>query len=148
MNTKNFLIGGIVGGLIFFLLGYLFYGVIFNQYFLDHPGTATNVARAMDQMQWWALILGNILEGFVLSYIFVKAGVATLSSGLTTGGIVGLLIGASIGLIMYGTTNMYSKHSMVADIGITTVRFAIAGAVIAVVLGMINKRTTVNTTTV
>ena len=148
MNTKNFIIGGIVGGVLFFFLGWLFYGNLMTQYFLDHPGTATNVDRPADQMQWWALILGNILEGFVLSYIFVKSGVATLSAGLITGGIVGFLMGASIDLIMYGTTNMYSKHALVADIAVNIVRFAIGGAVIGAILGMMNKRTTVTNVTV
>ena len=68
MNTKNFLIGGLVGGVVYFLLGWLFYGNLMHQYFADHPGTATNVDRVMDQFEWWALGLGNLLFGFLLAY--------------------------------------------------------------------------------
>lgn len=139
MNTKNFLIGGIVGGVIFFLLGWLFYGNLLAQYFHDHPGTATNVERAMDQFQWWALILGNLFSGFLLAYIFSKAGVSTLSAGLVTGAIIGFLMSSSIDLIMYATTNISSKRAMVADIATFTVMSAIAGAVIGAVTGMANK---------
>ncbi len=148
MNTKNFLIGGIVGGVVFFLLGYLFYGVLMAGYFHDHPGTAIGVEKPMDQIIWWALILGNLLSGFLLAYIFLKSGVSTLSSGLITGGVVGLLMSAAFDLIMYATTNMASKHAVAADICISVVMSAIAGAVIGAVIGMLNKSGTVvsNTT--
>lgn len=136
MNTKNFLLGGIVGGVVFFLLGWLFYGNLFANYFHENPGTATNVDKVMDQIEWWALALGNLLTGFLYAYIFAKSGVSTLMSGLITGGIVGLLMGASIDLIMYGVSNIMSKHTLVADIGISTAMGAIAGAVIGAVMGM------------
>jgi hypothetical protein len=148
MNTKNFLIGGIVGGVVFFLLGYLFYGVLLTDFFHNHPGTATNVDREMDQFQWWALILGNLLFGFFLAYVFTKAGVATLTPGLITGGILGFLVSASIDLIMYGTTNISSKQMMAADIATTTVMAAIAGAVVGAVIGMLNRTPTVTSTNV
>src|SRR5450759_2816850 len=62
MNTKKFLIGGIVGGVVYFLLGWLVYGHLLTNYFHDHSGNATGVERDMDQMIWWALILGNLLS--------------------------------------------------------------------------------------
>lgn len=141
MNTKNFLIGGIVGGVAYFLLGWLIYGNLMNQFFHDHPGTATNVERAMDQFEWWALALGNLLFGFLLAYVFAKSGVSSLTSGLITGGIVGLLACSAIDLMMYGTTNIMSKRAMVADIAVFTVMSAIVGAIIGAVLGMANKST-------
>ena len=144
MNTKNFLIGGIVGGVVFFLLGWLFYGNLMANYFHEHPGTATNVDRLMDQFEWWALALGNLLTGFLIAYVFAKSGVATLASGLITGGILGFLMSSSIDLIMYGTTNILSKHGLVADIATFTVMAAIAGAVVGAINGMLN-RTTVTT---
>lgn len=147
MNTKNFLIGGVVGGVVYFLLGWLFYGNLMHQYFVDHPGTATNVDRVMDQFEWWALGLGNLLFGFLLAYVFAKSGVSTLMSGLITGGIVGLLACAAIDFTMYGTTNITSKHAVAADVATFTVMSAIVGAVIGAVNGMLNK-TTVTTTSV
>ncbi|MDQ6756115.1 MAG: hypothetical protein M3004_04185 [Bacteroidota bacterium] len=139
MNTKKLIIGGIVGGVVYFLLGWLFYGNLFLQYFHDHPGTATGVDKPMDQFLWWALILGNVLAGFLLAYIFLKSGVSTLSSGLITGGILGLLMSSSYDLMMYATTNIVSKHIVFADVAIYTVMSAITGAVIAVVMGMSNR---------
>ena len=139
MNTKNCIIGGIVGGIVYFLLGWLFYGNLLTQYFHDHMGSATGVEKPMDQMVWWALIAGNIVSGFLLAYVFSKSGVATLSSGLITGGILGLLMSASFDLIMFATTNITSKHAMLADIATFTVMSAITGAIVAAIMGMGKK---------
>src|SRR5437868_14792243 len=107
MNTKKILIGGIVGGVVFFFLGWLFYGVLLHQYFIDNAGSAYSPAidKTMEQFAWWALILGNLVSGFLLAYVFSKAGVGTLSSGLITGGVIGLLMSASYDLVMFATTN-------------------------------------------
>jgi uncharacterized membrane protein len=145
MNTKKFLIGGIVGGVVYFLLGWLFYGHLLAQYFQGHPGTATGVDRAMDQFIWWALILGNLLSGFLLAYVFSKSGVSSLSSGLITGCILGFLMSSSFDLIRYATSNIISKHWACADVATFTVISAITGAVVGAVMGMGNKTTVSNT---
>lgn len=147
MNTKNFLIGGLVGGVLFFLLGWLFYGTLLAQYFMDHPGTATNVARAEEDMVWWALILGNILLGFLFAYIFTRIGVSTVTNGLITGGIIGFLMCVSIDLTMYGTTNINSKSAMAADIAAFTVMSAIVGAVLGAIFNKLNRTDVVHHTT-
>ena len=139
MNTKNFIVGGLIGGVVYFLLGWLFYGNLMNQFFIDHPGTATNVDRPMDQFVWWSLGLGNLLFGFLLAYVFARSGVATLTSGLIVGGIVGFLACAAIDFTMYGTTNIASKQMVAADIAVFTVMSAIVGAIIGAVNGMLNK---------
>ena len=144
MNTKKFLIGGIVGGVVYFLLGWLFYSNLLAQYFHDHPGTVI-ADKPMDQFIWWALILGNLLSGFLLAYVFSKSGVSSLSSGLITGGILGFLMSSSYDLIMYATTNITSKHAMLADVATFTVISAITGAVVGAVMGMGNKTTVSNT---
>lgn len=141
MNMKKLLIGGIAGGILYFFLGYLFYGNLLNQYFKDHMGSATGVDRAMDQFQWWALILGNVLSGFLIAYIFFKSAVASLASGLVVGGIVGFLMSCSYDLIMYATTNLTSKHAILADVATFTVMSAIVGAVVGAVMGMGNRTT-------
>lgn len=141
MNTKNLIVGGIVGGVVYFLLGWLFYGNLLHDYFKENPGTATNVNRTMEEMVWWALIAGNLLFGFLLSYVFSKSGVASISSGMVTGGIIGLLACSGVDLVMYATTNIDSKRAIAADIATFTVMSAITGAVVGAVLGMLNRKT-------
>ncbi|HVZ97387.1 MAG TPA: hypothetical protein VG847_10960 [Chitinophagaceae bacterium] len=137
MNAKKFLIGGIAGGVVYFLLGYLFYGNLFSDFFSKNGGTATGVSRAMDQFVWWALILGNIIAGCVLSYVFIKANVTTVGSGLITGLILGFLISASYDLTMYATSNIMNHKAVLADIAVFAIMSAIAGAVTGWICGRI-----------
>jgi phosphate/sulfate permease len=143
MNTKNFFIGGITGGIVFFLLGWLFYGHLLTEFF--HNNESIN-EMPMEKFKWWALILGNIFSGLLLAYVFTKSGISTASSGLVTGGIIGFLMASAIDLVMFGTTMMLNKNSLMADIAVMTVISAIAGAVIGAVIGMLNKTDTATRT--
>ncbi|MGN6248463.1 MAG: DUF2177 family protein [Ginsengibacter sp.] len=139
MNTKNFFLGGIAGGAAFFLLGYLFYGTLFSDFFSKNAGSATGVARQMDQFVWWALILGNLLFGFLLSYVENKANIRTLGAGLVAGAILGILFAASYDFTSYGTSNLMTMKSVLADIVILGIMAAISGAIVGLVRGMMGK---------
>ena len=139
MNTKKFLIGGIIGGIVYFLLGYVFYGKLLSDFFHNNAGTASNVDRAMDQFMWWSLALGNVFGGCLLSYVFVKSNVNSVGSGLVTGAGVGLLAAASYDFISYGVSNLMTTTSVLGDIGTFTVMSAITGAIVGWVCGLIGK---------
>ena len=137
MNIKKLLMGGIAGGIAFFLLGWLIYGKLLMGFMTAHPGLAGNVGRAEPDFMY--LIIGNLAMGFLFAYIFVKSGVTSLASGLVTGGIVGLLMGISVDCVTYATTTIASKTAMAADVAALTVMSAIGGAIIASVIGMGTK---------
>ena len=146
MNAKKFLIGGLVGGIIYFLLGWLFYGNLLSDFFHKNAGTATGVDRAMDQFEWWSLALGNLLSGCLLSYVFVKSNVGSAGSGLVTGAAIGLLTAASHDFIMYGVSNLMNTTAVLAGIGTFTLMSAITGAIVGWVCGFIGKTSVTNTT--
>src|SRR5580692_9390379 len=106
MNTKKFLLGGLVGAIVYFFLGYLFYGKLLSDFFMKNAGTATGVMRSMDQFLWWSLVLGNLCMGFLLAFVFVKSGVKSAGAGLLTGLIIGLLSGGSYDFISLATSNV------------------------------------------
>ena len=139
MNTKKFLIGGLVGGIVYFFLGYLFYGKLLSDFFQKNAGTASGVDRAMDQFEWWALILGNILSGCLLSYVFGKSNVSSVGSGLATGAAIGLLTAAAHGFITYGVSNLMTTTGLLGDICTFTVISGITGAVVGWVCGLVGK---------
>lgn len=139
MNTNKFLLSGIAGGVVYFLLGWLAYGMLLMDFFTKHAGPAIGVARASTNLLYLYLILGNLLFGFLLAYIFSKAGIATVSNGFVTGAIVGFLASASYDCVSYATTWVSSRTSVVADIAVFTVMSAVAGAVVAMVAGMGKK---------
>ena len=139
MSTKRFLAGTLAGAVVFFFLGYLFYGLLLQNFMKENAGTATNVQRDMNNYVWWALIAGNILMGALLSYVINKSNAASAQSGLKRGFIVFLLIGASMDMVMYATTNLSTYKAMGADIATMAVMGGIAGAVTGWVCAMVGK---------
>ncbi len=143
MNTKRFLLGGIAAGVTYFLLGWLFYGNLLTNFFKDNMGSATGVERDPDNMIFWALILGNLVWGFLLAYVFEKAGTRSFVSGFTTGAVTGFLVMSGVDLILYGTTNLMNTTALGVDIAVFTIISAIAGGAAGAVMGKGNRTTTV-----
>mgnify|MGYP000890038707 CR=1 FL=1 len=135
MDIKKLAIGGIVGGILFFLLGWLIYGMLLMDFMKNHPGVVSGYNKAEPDMLY--LAIGNLISGLLMAYIFTKAGVNTLMSGLITGLVVGLLMATSMDCIMYATTNLVSKNMMMADVLASTAMSAVTGAVVGLVLGKI-----------
>jgi len=133
MSTKKFLTGGIVGAIVFFLLGYLVYGVLLADFMKTNAGSATGVEREMSQMIWWSLILGNLCIGFLLSYVLQRANASSASEAAGISAVVGLLMSSGHDFIMYATSNIANLTGVIADIAAFTVMSAISGAVIALV---------------
>jgi len=132
MNAKKFLMSGIAGSVVYFLLGYLAYGILFKDAMMS---TVAGVDRSMEDMVWWSLIAGNVAFGFLLAYIIGKTGNTSIAGGAITGAVVAFLMSCGMDLIMHATTNLVSKNMMIYDVLISVLMFAITGAVIAIVWG-------------
>ena len=134
MDTKKFLIGTVVGGFTYFILGYLFYGLLFMDYFNGNLGSATGVYKT-DDLIWWSLLLGNFAGAGLLTYIFLMwAHISTFQSGLRAGTVIGLLMTLSWDLISYATSNILNLQASLMDVVIGTIMTAIAGGAIGAVL--------------
>ena len=135
MNTNKLLLSGVAGGVAFFLLGFLVYGVLLMKFFEANAGTATGVMK--EPMDWWALILGNLAWGFLLAVICLRwANISTFATGLRAGAIIGLLTGLSFDLMIYGTSNLSFLTGTIVDVLIFTALSAVAGGVVGLVIGM------------
>ena len=139
MDIKKLFIGGIVGGILFFGLGYLIYGNLLAGFMQKHPGTATGVGRAMEDFQFLYLAIANLALGFMLAFVFAKSNVNSVAGGIVTGGIIGALVSVGYDCMTYATTNVTSKTAMAADVAATTVMCAIVGAVLGMLMGMGKK---------
>lgn len=136
MGANKILISGLVSGIAVFLMGYLLYGVIFMSTMETMTGSASGVMKEMDAMVWWALIIGNLLWGFLLAYIFgTWANISTFMGGLKGGAIIGLLAAAAFDLTMFATANIMSLSGTILDIVIFTVIMAVGGGVAGWMLG-------------
>lgn len=138
MNTNKFLMGTVAGGITFFLVGFIIYGLALMSFFEAHAGSATGVAKA--DMVWWALILGNMSSAALLSYIFLKwANISSFGSGASAAAIIGFFMSLSYDMVNFATTNAMDMTGAFADVVVSVVYFAIGGGVIGAVLGMGKK---------
>ncbi|MFI5185889.1 MAG: hypothetical protein ACHQF0_04145 [Chitinophagales bacterium] len=134
MNSK-FIVGGIVGGIAYFILGWVIYGMLLKDFFTSNGATM----KPNSDMVWWALIVGNLAMGFLLAYVIGK-GSASAGSGAATGFVLGLLITVGYDLIMYATAaNAGTLKGIAADIAVSAVLSAIVGAIVGAVMGMSKK---------
>jgi hypothetical protein len=135
MNIKKLAIGGITAGIVFFLLGWLIYGILLMDFMKAHPGTMGGFNKAAPDLLWVAV--GNLLSGFLMAYIFTKANVNTLANGFITGAVVGVLMAAAHNCIDYGLTNLLSKKMIMADVLGALVLSGVTGAITGLVMGKI-----------
>ena len=135
MDTKKFTIGTLVGGIAYFLLGYLFYVVALAGFFKSHSNPSSP-ERAMADFVWWAMILGNLALAALLSWIILKMGnVNSFSKGARLGLAVGFFAQLSRDMIAYATANMMDLTGMLSDVVVAAILAAIVGGIIAVVIG-------------
>ena len=136
MTTKNRLLATLVGFIVLFLLGWLIYGMLLMDFYGNNSGSASGVMRADDEMIWWALILGNLFQAYLLVYIFGNwANITTFSDGLKAGAIIGLIMGLAFNFTMYGTSNIMNMTSALVDPFVSAVMMAITGGVVGFMLG-------------
>ncbi len=120
MNVKNFIIGGIVGGIVDFLMGWLVYGILLKDTFPKPEG-----AGAENMM---FIFLGCMSFGFLISYVFSQGeGISTIAAGIKMAIGIALFMGLCNSFFM----NMYKET---IDIKLTAIDI-IAGMVLATVVG-------------
>jgi len=127
MKTKNFLVAGIVGGIVDFLLGWLFYGIIF-------VNTFPQPEESSETMLF--IFLGCITFGLFIAYIYTQwAQISTAVTGAKAGAIIGLFVGLFFNFFNMAMGPETTLQLAALDVGISVVMTAIIGAVIGLVNG-------------
>lgn len=134
MNTNRILLAGIAGGVTFFILGFLVYGMLLMKFFAANVGTAQGVMK--DPPEFWALAVGNLAWGFLLAIVFGRwAGIKTFSTGAMAGAVIGALMSATYNFNALGTTNITTLNAVLVDIVVFAVMNILIGGVVGWVLG-------------
>ncbi|WP_333879437.1 hypothetical protein [Flavobacterium sp.] len=128
MNVKNFIVGGIVGGITDFLMGWLLYGMLLKDYFPKPEGAG--------EENLVFIFLGCMSFGFMLSFIFNQGeGISKCVPGVKLAAGIALFM-ALCNNFFYNMYNQTINWQMVAtDVVVSIVIASIVGAVIAVVNG-------------
>ncbi len=128
MNTKSFFLSGIVGTIVCFLLGFLFYGLLFTDIYPESPN---------ESMLF--IFLGCLFYAFTFALIFNRwAHISTFDSGAKAGFLIGLLWSLSMNFFMYASIDVLASNFAIS-IAIDTVSAAIMGGVIALVVGKVKS---------
>jgi hypothetical protein len=139
MNTRV-IVAAVAGGAALFLFGFLIFGLLLDP-MVFRPNSNVYAGLMKDPPDWLPLILANIVNGFLLAYIFDKmAGIRTAVAGASAGAVLSFLI--SLGRILFFAAFMnLSKNYMpaIADLLGSIVLGAVSGAVIGWVLGAMSK---------
>ena len=129
MNTKKIVVGSLAGGLAYFLLGWVVYGILMKDY------CATNlnqeVIRKPEEMILWAIGVSNIAFAMLLALIFSWSNTSSILNATKMAAIIGLLVSISIDLSFYAMTTMYQSRSIIiVDVIVNTILTAIVGAIV------------------
>jgi hypothetical protein len=130
MNKSKFFTGGIIGGILSFVLSWLIWGVLLKSFMEDHSNTASGVFRGTDEIIWWALITGNLAAGFLLSYVVSKSGATGFNSGAVAGAITGLLLIVTADCLIYAQVKLWDSSVILYDAVAGTMLGAIVGGII------------------
>lgn len=129
MNVKNFLLAGIAGGITDFLLGWLFYGMLFHDFFGGQEPNLTYI------------FAGCMTFGFLLSYIYVGwTGINTLMAGLKAGLGIGLIMGLMNNFFRIAMDGGGIDQMFGVDVVICLVIGMGVGAVVGAVNGGLSKK--------
>lgn len=120
---------GIAGGVIFFLLGWLFYGIILMDFLSENSGLPASLQKRIPDML--PLAVANLAWGFLYALVLGRWGTQlTIMQGVKHGALLALLVALFIDLSLYATTTIIDFKCLVADIIAMTIIGAIGGAAI------------------
>ena len=126
--------GTLFGGIVYFLIGWLVYGILLMDFFSANMNQCA--ARPAGDMIWWAIIVSNFSAALLLTLILKWSGAKGILDGLKTGALFGFLFALTIDLSSWSMTTMYSKFGvLVADVAVSTVVLGILGMAIVLLWG-------------
>ncbi len=126
--------GTFFGGIAFFFLGWLVWGILLAGIMESMYNPALN--RPDNEMIWWAMIVSNLTLALMVTLILNWASAKGVMDGLKIGAIVGLLYALSVDLSIFSmTTTINNLTGVIIDALAYTVLTAIIGLVVVLTWG-------------
>ena len=134
MDTKKLVLSTLAGTVACFLLGWLFYGIIFagvfDQFTNDIPGFELEEPR----MIGW--VLSSLTWALLLAIIYTRwASISTFGTGLIAGAVIGLLTALTFDFNFYAMTNLATMPGYLLDAVVYAVMSGLVGGVVGWTIG-------------
>jgi len=129
MDPKRLVIGSVVGMIMLNLMGFLLWEVTLGDYMRSHSAGFVGLEREMPIV--WALLLGTLLWGALLTMILDWTGSASTAAGARTAAMAGVLLVGGIDFIYFAFYDGMDLVGVVADVCLSALQFAVTGALIA-----------------
>ncbi|MDA9572217.1 hypothetical protein N9R44_02500 [Flavobacteriaceae bacterium] len=121
--TKKILLSGIVGTVVYYLLGWLVYGIIL-------------VDQSTGDESVLFIFLGSLFYAFIFAYVFCKlAQISNFKTGFSAGLIIGILYALTW---YFFINNEFNLRLLIQEIVIGGLLTAIVAGVIAVINGKLD----------
>lgn len=133
MNTKQWVVGTVGGGIVVYALGYVIFDTLLADFYAANSGSATDVVR--EPRILWAVAIAALAYAGLINYA-LKAQAVSLNmvSGFKVGATVGFLLWLCADFTIYGITNMNSLTLTIVDPLAELVRGGLTGAALALLL--------------
>jgi hypothetical protein len=128
----------IIGGIVLFILGWIFYVLIFGGFITENYG---KIMRSPDDYKLWAVIAANFLEALFLAWIYPKGykGGSPAKEGFMFGIDFGLLMSVPYMFYIWAQYPIKWQAALVDGL-IMLVMTIITGFVIGLVYGKIGEK--------
>jgi uncharacterized membrane protein YagU involved in acid resistance len=119
---KKILLSGIIGAVVYFLLGWLAYGILFAD-------------KSTGEESMLFIFLGCLFYSFIFSYVFCKlAQISSFKTGFNAGLIIGILFSLCWYFFIISELN---ARDLIEEIILGGIMSAVLGGVVALVNGKI-----------
>ncbi|MCH8123881.1 MAG: hypothetical protein IH853_12265 [Bacteroidetes bacterium] len=128
MDKRKVILSALLASVVYLVIGYVFYYVIFADFFARNAGSAVGVYRG--EMIVWAVFLAQLAMGTLTALACTYAPTpGTIRDGMKIGAWIGLLVGVATAFDGYGVSHVQNLLATVVDATLWIVRASIAGGV-------------------
>ncbi len=132
------LTAALAGGIVMFLLGFLFFGILLAEFFRENMVQYPGLQK--DPPLVWAIFLFNLAWAWLIAWVADKIG-GGWAEGAKAGAVVMFTIALAANLDFLAFLNVHKGLSpMLVHILIVTFVGTVAGAVIGALLGLFGKK--------
>ena len=126
--------GTIFGGIFYFLLGWLVYGILLMSYYTANSNQSLN--RPQGEMIWWSMVAATLLAALFLTLILYWSKAGKITDGLIKGAIFGALFTGMNDFSFWSMTTMFGTFVPIfVDLIVSSVIFGLTGIVIVLTWG-------------